>query len=381
MQSLYEEMKTEPRKWQLIIVLALFWTLLGLSFGAISYSVAADGSKEVRAFPVFLMNFIKFYLWAALAPVIFVITKRFNFERRDTFLISFAVHLTACVLLAGIHSNVYSIIVWAFNISYFGSTPSIATLFQDFLFFGNFYLGVLLYTLIVIIVQAYLFFDKQQAETMRNAEMQAELANAQLQALKMQLQPHFLFNALHSISSLNLVDPPKANRMIARLGEFLRLTLERSDEQMVTLNEELDFLRYYLEIEQIRFSDRLTVEFDIDAETISAEVPHLILQPLVENAVKHGIAPFAGEGRIKIRSQKIEKILLLQVKNDGAKNRVSLQTDGNSSGGTGLKNVRSRLVRIYGESFRFELSEGTDDGMTVDLEIPFAVETDAILLD
>lgn len=113
----------------------------------------------------------------------------------------------------------------------------------------------------MIIVQAYLFFDKQQREARRNAEMQTELANAQLAALKMQLQPHFLFNALHSISSLNLVDPLRANRMIARLGEFLRLTLERSDEQTVTLSEELEFLRYYLEIEQIRFSDRLTVEF------------------------------------------------------------------------------------------------------------------------
>lgn len=93
-------METEPRKWQLIVMLTLFWTLLGLGFGAISYSVASDESEAAQAVPIFLMNFIKFYLWAALAPVIFVITKRFNFERRETFLISFAVHLTACILLA-----------------------------------------------------------------------------------------------------------------------------------------------------------------------------------------------------------------------------------------------------------------------------------------
>jgi len=237
----------------------------------------------------------------------------------------------------------------------------------------------LLYTLIVIIVQAYLFFEKQQRQATRNAEMQTELATAQLAALKMQLQPHFLFNALHSISSLNATDPKKANQMIARLGEFLRLTLERSDEQTVTISEELEFLRYYLEIEQIRFSDRLTVEFAVEDETLAAEVPHLILQPLVENAVKHGIAPFAAAGQIRVSSQKIGETLLLRIENSGAKKTADSPASNNSSG-TGLKNVRSRLTRIYGENFRFELAENAGGGgTTAYLEIPFAAEANQII--
>lgn len=371
-------MKTETQKWQLIVTLSLFWTLLGLGFGAISYSVATDANPSINPFPIFLMNLIKFYLWAALAPVIYVVTKRFPFDRRDTILISFAVHLTACVLLAGIHSNIYSLVAWAFNISFYGSSPTIATMFQDFLFFGNFFLGILLYALIVIIIQAYLFFEKQQLEAMRNVEMQTELAGAQLAALKMQLQPHFLFNALHSISSLNLINPAKANQMIARLGEFLRLTLERSDEQTVTLSEELEFLRYYLEIEQIRFSDRLTVEFDVEDEISAAQVPHLILQPLVENAVKHGIAPFARHGKIEITARKIDARLVLQVSNDGAEKMVKTEP---TRGGTGLKNISSRLKRIYDKDFTFELLAKDGGGMTAKMEIPFVIETDAVLLD
>ena len=372
-------MRTEPRKWQLITALFLFWTLLGLAFGAISYSVAAEENPAINPLPIFLMNLVKFYLWAALAPVIFLVTGEFPFEKSENFLVSFAVHLTACVLLAGIHSNIYSLVAWAFNISYFGASPSVATLFQDFLFFGNFFLGVLLYALIALVAQAYLFFVKQRKEATSNARIETELARAELAALKMQLQPHFLFNALHSISSLNLINPQKANRMIARLGEFLRLTLERSNEQTVALAEELEFLRYYLEIEQIRFSDRLTVEFDVADETQQAEVPHLILQPLVENAVKHGIAPFAGKGKIEIEARKAGEKLVLKVENSVSGKESETRIEKNSGAGTGLKNARSRLERIYGENFRFEFSEAGREAKVI-VEIPFMIETDALVL-
>jgi two-component system LytT family sensor kinase len=364
-------------KWQLVLVLVLFWTLLGLSFGAIAYSVADKSNPGSTAVNIFLMNLVRFYLWAALSPAIYLLTKKFGFERRETFPISFAVHLTAAILLAGIHSNVYSIITWAFGVLYFGTAPSFATLFVDFLFFGNFYLGILLYTLILIIIQAYLFFDRQQTELVRNSELQTELARAELQALKMQLQPHFLFNALHSISSLNVMNPPKANEMIARLGEFLRMTLERSDEQTVTLGEELEFLRCYLEIEQIRFSDRLTVDFEIAEETRLLEVPHLILQPIVENAVKYGIAPFGGRGTIKISARVENQKLVVRVADECEKSQGLAATDAISTG-KGLQNTRSRLALAYGTDFRLELTP-QGNGMCVRLEIPFA-EDDSIVL-
>lgn len=371
-------MQNKRQNLQIIVFLALFWTLLALSFGAISYSVAADKDFSVAAAPIFFNNLVKFYLWAILAPVIFVITKKFPFDGSRPFYVSFAVHLVACVLVAGVHTNFYQLILWASNTSFLTRNPSPANLFQDSLFFGNFYLGILLYALIVLGVQAYLLFSKHQGEATRNAEMKTELANAHLQALKMQLQPHFLFNALHSIAYLNAVEPPQAGKMIARLGEFLRLTLERSNEQMVTLREEVEFLRYYLEIEQIRFSDRLTIEFKIDEQTLAAEVPHLILQPLVENAVKHGIAPFEGAGKIEIVARKKDDRLILQIKNNAGQMTEQIEPKAESSG-TGLPNIRSRLTRIYAENFRFELYKNEADEMTAEIDLPFTAVTDEIV--
>lgn len=372
-------MKVETQKYRALIFLSLFWTLLALIFGAINNFTVDDKNNPVAAFLIYFSSLIKFYLWAAFSPLIFLITKKFPFDRREDIHISFIIHIVTCVFLAGIHTNVFGlidIILTGFSIN----KPDSANLFEDSFFIGHFFLGILLYTLIVVIVQSYLFFVKQQQEEMRNAKMQTELANAQLQALKMQLQPHFLFNALHSISSLNTIDPPKANKMIVRLGEFLRLTLEASEEQKVTLNEELNFLRYYLEIEQIRFSDRLKVEYKIADETLNAEVPHLILQPLVENAVKHGIAPFGNEGKIEIVSYNTGEKLFLEVRNSGGNISQKAETNTKSTG-TGLKNIRLRLRQIYGENFRFELKENEIGGMTAEIEIPFSVETDAIILN
>ena len=135
------------------------------------------------------------------------------------------------------------------------------------------------------------------------SELEKRLAQAKLQALQMQLNPHFLFNTLHSISSLMHKDVEAADRMIMRLGDLLRAALEGSDTQEVTLRDELGFLQRYLEIEQIRFGDRLTVKLEIAPDTLEAQVPNLILQPLVENAIRHGIEPHARPGRIELRAQ------------------------------------------------------------------------------
>jgi LytS/YehU family sensor histidine kinase len=132
----------------------------------------------------------------------------------------------------------------------------------------------------------------------------------------MQLHPHFLFNTLHSISSLVLEDPAKANSMIAQLGDFLRLTLENSNQQMVSLKEETEFLRCYLEIEQVRFGDRLTVALELEPQTLSVQVPHLILQPVVENAIQHAIAPRATRGQINIEAKRLNNLVRLEVRDN-----------------------------------------------------------------
>src|SRR5262249_29158966 len=143
------------------------------------------------------------------------------------------------------------------------------------------------------------------------------LAQAQLSALKMQVHPHFLFNTLHSISALLHCDVEAADRMVARLGDFLRLTLDHSGDQEVTLEQELEFLRCYLDIELTRFQDRLTVNLDIEPATLEAQTPNLILQPIVENAIRHGIATRIEPGRIEISSARRGGRLRIEVRDDG----------------------------------------------------------------
>src|SRR5262249_39572467 len=156
-----------------------------------------------------------------------------------------------------------------------------------------------------------------RASELERSLLRARLAEAQLRALKMQLHPHFLFNTLHSISSLVLEDAAKANQMIARLGDFLRLTLDNSDQQIVTLKEEMEFLRCYLAIEQVRFGDKLSVDLEIEPAAVSGHVPHLILQPVVENAVQHAIAPRTTPGRINIKAKRLDGTLRIAVIDTG----------------------------------------------------------------
>jgi two-component system, LytTR family, sensor kinase len=194
----------------------------------------------------------------------------------------------------------------------------------------------------------------------------------------MQLHPHFLFNTLHSISALQLKDIAAANRMIARLGDFLRLTLDNSGAQEVSLQKELEFLKCYLEIERIRFQDRLTVNMEVEPQTLDARVPNLILQPIVENAIKHGISPRAAPGRIDIRVKRDNGLLQLEVEDNGR------GIGGNGRGakiikeGLGLSNTRARLDQLYGASYRFDLQNVDEGGLRVTIEIPLKSEVSAL---
>ena len=363
---------------RVVVFLFLFWTLLGLIFGAASYSVAETSSSAgVRALPIFASNLLKFYLWAAIAPLIFYLTRKFPFDRADRLPVSAAVHLTACAFLAGSHSNLFGIIDYLAGSPFYLQQPRVEDLFRGSLFFGHFFLGILLYIMILVISQAYLLFSDAQSEKLRAARIREQLAEADLQALKMQLRPHFLFNALHSIASLNATDPPAAGRMIAKLGDFLRRTLETSNEQFVTLAEEMDFLRYYLEIEQVRFGDRLSVSFDVQDGVRDAEVPHLILQPLVENAVKHGTTSLGGTGEIVVSASAADGELRMSVQNTIP---AEPPRDKPASTGTGMANVRRRLEEIYGPRQSFELV--TDAGRAnATVKIPYRTETDNLTND
>lgn len=223
-----------------------------------------------------------------------------------------------------------------------------------------------IYWIIVSVVHAMAYYRRSEERERKAVELEARLADAKLQALRMQLHPHFLFNTLNAISTLVHKDPNAADEMITNLSELLRATLD-SSEQEIPLRRELDFLNRYLEIQQVRFGDRLRVEREIDAAALDGLVPVLILQPLVENAVRHGIEPQAKDGVVQIQARRKNDRLLLAVRDSGngpkeyAKERQ----------GIGLTNTRTRLKEVYGEEARLTLNSGADGGFAAELEIPF----------
>jgi len=235
---------------------------------------------------------------------------------------------------------------------------------------NHFHQNLLIYAAMVAAWHAVRHYKRARERELRAVELEAELAHAQLQALRAQLHPHFLFNTLNTVAELIHHEPRKAEEMILQLSELLRLALQSQATQEVALAEEIAFARRYLEIEQTRLGERLTVEWAIADETLSARVPNLILQPLVENAIRHGIAPFTKPGRVVIRARREDGQLNLQVCDTGcAPEGRSSMPNGH---GIGLANTRARLERFYGDKHSFALTH--DKGTVAELTIPSAIE-------
>src|SRR5436190_6760049 len=350
------------------------WTLVSIIFAGISYAAAiGENNKEFGFVSALRLNLVQFYVWAILAPVVFRFSRRFPIEVRPLNLRNLLLYFPALISFAGIHQVIHLAVLWSITSRWRQKYPALLDCYRAYFAFG-FYVDLIIASLIVIAVHALLYYQNFRASELAQSSLKAQLAQAQLRALKMQLHPHFLFNTLHSISSLVLEDPPKANSMIARLGDFLRLTLENSDQQLVSLKEETEFLRCYLDIEQVRFGDRLTLAFELEPQTLPAQVPHLILQPVVENAIQHAIAPRATRGHIKIEAKRLNSLLRLEVRDNGP--GIISNSDLFGAEGVGLSNVRARLHQIYGSEFRFELMNARDGGLAVVMEIPFQREAD-----
>src|SRR5256886_3205512 len=345
------------------------WTLVSVIFAAISYAAAiGENNKEFGFVSALRLNLVQFYLWAILSPLLFKFSRRFPIEFRPLNLRNLLLYFPALISFAGIHQLIHLAVLWSITPRWRQQYPALIDCYRAYFAFG-FYIDLIIASLIVIAVHALLYYQNFRASELAQSSLKAQLAQAQLGALKMQLHPHFLFNTLHSISSLVLEDPPKANSMIARLGDFLRLTLDHADHELVTLKEETEFLRAYLDIEQVRFGDRLKVTFEMEPMTLSAQVPHLILQPLVENAIQHAVAPRTAQSRIDIKAQRLDGLLRLEGKDNGA--GIASKSDLLELRGVGLNNVRARLSQAYGSDFRFELTNGAEGGLTVTMEIPF----------
>jgi len=354
--------------WRRTAVFFAGWTLVSIIFAGISYAAAiGENNKEFGFVSALKLNLVQFYVWATLSPLVFRFSRRFPIEFRPLTVRNLLLYFPALISFAGIHQLIHLAILWSITPRWRQKYPALIDCYRAYFAFG-FYIDLIIALLIVIAVHALLYYQNFRASELAQSSLKTQLAQAQLRALKMQLHPHFLFNTLHSISSLVLEDPPKANSMIARLGDFLRLTVENSEQQLVTLKEETEFLRCYLDIEQVRFGDRLTVAFELEPQALSAQVPHLILQPVVENAIQHAIAPRAAQGHINIQAKRLNSLLRVEISDNGP--GINPNAISPAKKCVGLTNVRTRLQQIYGSEFRFDLVNAGDGGLTVVMEIP-----------
>ena len=317
---------------------------------------------------VYEMSYV--WIWAAVTPLVLIISRRFPLGR-DRLAVTGLVHLFGAFAAAVITKS-----VWDFTIQPFVAPTQVPVDFDSFLksVIRALDFGVLHYLLLIVCHHAVEYYRKYEDGRLRASQLETKLATAQLQALKMQLHPHFLFNTLHSISELVHADPARAESMIVRLSDFLRLTLDQVCAQDVPVVEEMDFLRRYLEIEQMRFEDRLTIEWKIDPATLRVRVPNLILQPIVENALKHGISRNTNHGLIRISSMREDGRLALKVFDNGP---GTARATGNMlepvREGVGLNNTRSRLERIYGGDHRIDFRHPPEGGFEVTIRIPIPV--------
>ncbi len=332
------------------------------------YFVATFTEKPAPFALLFFLNLGYWYSWAALAPGIIWLSRRFPLDQYH-WRRSIAVHIAGVFVATSLHIVMAvatrMLAYWAFDFS-----TSSWRMEAQRMFFLNFDWEMMTYWAIVGLSHALRFHREAQARKLRASQLETRLVEARLQSLQRQLQPHFLFNTLNTISALMHRDVDAADAMIARLSDLLRISLRMVGVQEVTLKEELDFLSKYLEIEQTRFRDRLTVVFEVQPDTLDALVPNLILQPLVENAIKHGIGPRPAPGTIAIRARQAGAMLELEVQDNGVGMSAARLSDFNR--GVGLSNTRSRLEHLYGTLHRFEFRQPADGGLLVSIAVPLA---------
>ena len=349
---------------RLFILIVSCATFLAVLYGARTIFATIAQQRPIDWVRQVGFEFVFWYVWAAFTPLVIWFARRFDPQREAArsvlALIAFG------LLIAPLQATVEFSLAYAIDI--LRHAPEAEMVLRRRIFwraigvetFGNF----IVYALIVCGYYAYDYYQKYREREMRSVELEGQLAQAELQNLKMQLHPHFLFNTLHTISVLMMRDANLANRMLIRLSDLLRITLDNTGGQMVPLKQELDFLRGYLEIEQTRFQDRLTVDIDVQPAALDAQVPNLILQPLVENAIRHGIATRPGAGRIDLRATTEGPVLCLRVHDDGP------GLDGSFKKGIGLTNTEARLRQLYGAAHSFAIRNSSAGGVEVTITIP-----------
>ncbi len=302
------------------------------------------------------------WIWALATPLVLYLAVRFPL-RSGLLTRHFPILAAACVLTAAVQKFVYGVL---FALQTKALSPAFSSSITGL--WDHIDYGITLFWLLVVIVHSVDYYRRYRDHEIRAAHLSSQLAKAQVEALRMQIKPHFLFNTLNAISVLTESDPARARKMISRLSDLLRHTLDSGTDQLVPLSKELELLSGYLEIEEIRFADRLQVNIDAAPDSLNAMVPSLLLQPLVENALRHGVANNRGCTRVSVTARV-----------EGANLTVSVTDDGPGLGaaaplreGIGLSNTRARLAAIYGEGAYLKLESPKYGGFIACITIPLS---------
>jgi len=349
-----------------LFVLLGIATAFGVSSTIQAYYLAhARGMDEPMTIQLFILDTVYWYVPALLAPIIIKVATRYQVGRTPWYGL-IAIHVTGALTYSIVHTS-----AMLATRALLMDKPSVGWMYitridylqqLDWLF--------MTYLFLVGLAHALAYRRESERRALNSAQLETRLIEAQLQALQRQLHPHFLFNTLNAIAGLMRSDVDAADRMMDRLGDLLRMTLQTSNIQEVPLKEELELLQKYLDIEQVRFGNRMTVSMTIEPETLDALVPNFLLQPLVENAVRHGIAPHSRLGRLAISAYREGDRLAIHIVDSGdgvPPHRLTLLNQG-----VGLANTRARLDHLYRSDHSLVFSNG-EGGFRVTVTLPMTV--------
>ena len=342
------------RRWRHALVIVAGWTLVAALFTPQIYLLNQRAPNPLSWFEAFAANATTFYVWALLTPLVMWLGRRSPMER-DHIWSSLLVHVGAAFVFAALHlllvQTVHSLLSgepwpprpWSAMLVGYGAT------------------NILVFGAVAACVQALAFYTRYQ-------EREFRLAQAQLQMLRAQLHPHFLFNTINAIAELIHLDPGRAERTLTQLSDLLRQAVADDQVHSVPLDSERDWLCQYLAIYETLLQERLTVQWDIAPEAQTALVPAMVMQPLVENAIRHGLAPRATGGTLVIRARRTDARLLLVVEDDG----VGLGGAASAaSSGVGLMNVRARLRSLYGDAASLSVEPRVSGGVITTVTVPW----------
>jgi two-component system LytT family sensor kinase len=358
--------------WKLWAVSFGLWTAYSLLYsGSIFLWMRSAGHPEPYWGKPMFVPLLNHWINALLTPVVLVLALRHPIRRARWYWALMA-HFAGMILFTATHMAL-RLAVYPVRDQFTGELVSASVaLFRNMFFYGVREDGLGAYLLIVVLAQAMSLQYQAREREIQSEQLRASLAEARLEALKLQLKPHFLFNTLNAVSELVHVDPDRAEQVLVKLSDLLRFALKSFDRKLISFAEELELLKTYVSIEELRFAGRLEVTFTIDPNTLATQVPCMMLQPIVENAIRHGIGWRRGSGKIEVRAKAVDERLEVNVYDDGPGLPAGFSEA--AAEGIGIRNTRERLEQLFPGTSTMAIENHTAGGAGVTIKLPMTQE-------